>query len=414
MIRPIAISLSPNTSKIDTFLATKLIISPWKFFQEDSIKNLEQWFRYYFSVSYAIPFNSGRSALFGILKALQIQKGDEVILQSFTCVAVPNSIIAVGAKPIYVDINNSLTIDTTQLEQKITKKTKAILVQHTFGIPADLEKIMDIAKKHKLIVIEDAAHTIGGTYKDKKLGTFGDVGFFSFGRDKAFSSVFGGMAITNNKELGKKLRAFQQRQKYPSFFWTLQQLLHPILFSLILPLYNILSLGKIILVIFQKLTLLSFPVFPEEKEGILDIKFVQKLSNPLAQLALFQLKRLEQFNTRRKEITSRYIKELQKSHVEILYKDSTPFLRFPITVNKRDEFISYFKKRGIYLGKWYSEIIDPKGVDFKKIFYSVGSCPRAEYIAKHIVNLPCYPVMKDLDVKKIIDLTKTHDQDNRN
>lgn len=421
MKRPIAISLSPNTTFSDVLLSLKLLFSPWKFFADDGVKNIERWFRYYFDISFAISFNSGRSAFFAVLKVLQIRFGDEVILQSFTCVAVPNSIIALGAKPVYVDIDNSLTMDTTDLERKITKKTKAILVQHTFGIPANLTEIMSIAKRHNLYIIEDAAHTIGGTYKNlprskagKKIGTLGDVGFFSFGRDKAFSSIFGGMAITNNKELGQKLRTIQQRQKYPSFLWTVQQLLHPILFSLILPFYNFLSVGKIMIVIFQKLRLLSLPVFSEEKNGKFDIVFVQKLSNPLAQLAFFQLKRLLEYNNRREEIANIYIKKLSKSNLEMLYKNSIPFLRFPIMVKKRDEFISFFRKNGVYVGKWYSEVIDPKGVDVKNISYQMGSCPHAEYIAKHIVNLPTYPIMRDDEVEKVVDLVKKYDQDHRN
>lgn len=414
MIRPIAISLSPNTSAQDVLQTIRLFFSPWNFFQEDGVRNLEQWFRYYFKISYAIGFNSARSSLFAILRILQIKPGDEIILQSFTCVAVPASIIAAEGKPVYVDINNNLTIDIADLERKITKKTKAILVQHTFGIPADLTKIMGIAKKHKLYVIEDVAHTIGATYKDKKLGTIGDFGFFSFGRDKAFSSVFGGMAITNNKELGRKLRTFQQRLQKPSFFWTLQQLFHPIAFFIIMPLYNFLSTGKIILIVLQKLHLLSFPVFPEEKKGKLDPKFIQKLPNPLAHLALFQLKKIAQFNKKREEIGKKYIEDFNKLPVDVVYKTNIPFLRFPILVKRRDEFVDFFKEKGIYIGKWYSEIIDPKGVDFKKIYYRIGSCPNAEYIAKHIVNLPTYPTMSDSDIEKVIEVLKQYDRNNRN
>lgn len=104
---------------------------------------LEQWFRQYFSVSSAISFVSGRGALFIILQALGVNKDDEVIIQSFTCAVVPNAIIARGAKPIYVDINLSLTMDPDKLEKEITK-TKAIIVQHTFGIPSDIEKLSQL------------------------------------------------------------------------------------------------------------------------------------------------------------------------------------------------------------------------------------------------------------------------------
>lgn len=407
MIRPLAISLAPNLEGKDAVLALRLLFSPWAFFNGKHIKLLEQWFRQCFSVSHAITFNSGRGALVTILKSLGIGNGDEVVLQAFTCVAVPNAIITTGAKPVYVDINNSLTIDTKDLEEKITKKTKAIIVQYTFGIPANLRDVKKIAKKYKLFLIEDCAHAI-------TLGTVGDAAFFSFGRDKAISSVFGGIAITNNEVLGKKLREFQRKLEYPSFFWIMQQLFHPILFFfLVLPLYNFFSLGKIFLVIFQKLHFLSLPVSSAEKQGKNESVLVKKLPNALACLALFQLKRIKEFNQKREAIPKMYIEELRQSFFTMPCKKTIPFLRFPVLVDKRDQLLNFLRRHGVYLGKWYSEVIDPKGVDFKSIFYQRGSCPKAEFFAKKIVNLPTYPTMTKLDVQKVIQLLKEYVQNRK-
>lgn len=408
MIRPIAISLSPNLENTDALQALKLLFSPLQFFNGDAIKSLEQWFRRYFSVSHAISFVSGRGSLVAILKANGIRKGDEVILQAFTCVAVPNSVIAVNATPIYVDITDSLNINPIDLENKITKKTKAIIVQHTFGIPADMKEIVSIAKKHNILVIEDCAHTIGAILNGKKLGTIGDVGFFSFGRDKAFSSVFGGVAITNNEIIGKNIRQLQRQQNYPNFFWIAKQLFHPISFFIILPLYNLLSIGKIILVVFQKLHLLSFPVLKEEKIGKMPAVFLKKLPNALASLALFQLNRISEFNKEREKNTELYINEFTKIKYNLLYKQKIPLLRFPLLVENRDKLLLEFKKNKIYLGKWYSEIVDPKGVDFEKINYKRGSCPNAEYVSSKIINLPTYPLLKESDAHKIIEIFKNH------
>lgn len=407
MMRPIAVSLSPNLEAKDASFALELLFSPWKFFRGDCVRLLEQWFRQCFSVSSAVAFNSGRGALFGILKALHIGVGDEVLLQAFTCVAVPNVVIATGAKPVYVDINDSLTIDVKDLEEKITKKTKAIIVQHTFGIPAKLEKIKKIAKKHKLFLVEDCAHAI-------TLGTVGDAAFFSFGRDKAVSSVFGGIAITNNQVLGKKLREFQRKLEHPSFFWIMQQLFHPVaFFFLILPLYNFFSLGKISLVIFQKLHFLSLPVSSAEKQGKNESILIKKLPNALACLALLQLKRIKEFNQKRETISKMYMEELKQPPFIVSYTKPIPFLRFPVLVDKRDQLLNFLKQRGVYLGKWYSEVIDPKGVDFNSIFYQRGSCPKAEFFAKKIINLPTYPTMTKSDVKKVIGLLKEYAQNRK-
>lgn len=404
MEKPIAISLSPNTENEDIFLALKLLFSPWRYFGTDGIESLEKWFKEYFKTSFAVSFNSGRAALYAILNVLKIKKGDEVIIQSFTCVALPNAIIAAGAKPIYVDIKNDLTINLDDLKKKITKKTKAIIVQHTFGIPADITKIVKIGKSKKITIIEDCAHVIGETYKSRKIGIFGKAAFFSFGRDKAFSSVSGGMVITNDQRLGDKLTLFQKELDNPSFFWALQQLFHPIAFYFILPLYNFFSSGKIILVFLQKLHLLSFPVSQKEKEGAKQSFMIKKFSNSLAYLILSQLKKIEKYNQKRKEIGDFYIQNLKGISLIVPYKKSIPFLRFPILIENRDAVMDFFKKQKIYLGKWYSEIVDPKGVILERVFYRKGSCPRAEFIAEKIINLPCYPTMKFLEAEKIISL----------
>lgn len=412
MRRPIAISLSPNLEGQDVWLAIKLILSPLQFFGGSGIKLLEQWFRQYFGVSYAVSFASGRGALYAILKSMGIKAGDEVLLQSFTCVAVPNAVIATGAKPIYVDIDSTLVMDIDDLEKKISKKTKAVIVQHNFGIPSRIVEIIQIAKKRKLVVIEDCAHTIGGVLGDKKLGKFGDAAFFSFGRDKAFSTVFGGMAITNNKIRGSALRQFQRRQEYPGFFWTIQQLLHPIAFAIILPLYDTLFLGKILLVVFQKFQLLGFPVLKEEKEGKTLPIFIKKLPNVLALLAIMQLKRIDKFNAHRMAMVDLYLRELRWFYLP--FAKSAPLLRFPLIVDRREEMISFLRKRSIYVGKWYSEIIDPKGVDFRKIFYQRGSCPNAELIAKKIINLPTYPTLTLKEAKKVVAAVKDYAKYSKN
>lgn len=414
MKRPIALALSPNTEDEDVFLAFKLFFSPWEYFNNKGIELLEDWFRKYFKVSFAISFNSGRAALYAILNILKIKKEDEIIIQAFTCVALPNAIITMGAKPIYVDIKDDLTINLDDLKKKITKKTKAVIVQHTFGIPVDITEIVKIAKPKKITIIEDCAHIIGGIYKSKKIGTFGEAAFFSFGRDKAFSSVFGGMVITNDQRLGNKLSLFQKELNNPSFFWVLQQLFHPIAFYFILSLYNSFSLGKIILVCLQRLHFLSLPISQAEKEGKKQSFMVNKFPNALAYLILLQLKKIEKYNQKRKEIAKLYLNELKGLSLIVPYKKVIHFLRFPIFIEDREEVIDFFKKQKIYLGRWYCEIIDPKGVLLENFFYKKNSCLRAENVAKKIINLPCYPTMRFLEAKKIINLLKKYVEDRRN
>ncbi len=406
MKKTIAISLSPNTNIKDILAAFVLLFSPHLYKKGDSIRLLEQWFRQFFMTSFVILFSSGRCALFSILKGLDIGKGDSVLLQSFTCVAVPNAVLALGAMPIYVDINDSLTMDHLDLERKITSTAKAIIVQHTFGIPSNMQKIIKVARVHKLPIIEDCAHSLGVNYMGKKLGTIGIASFFSFGRDKTFSSVFGGVAMTNNKSLGKKIRAIQKGLAYPHTSWIIQQLFHPIAFFFILPFYDFFYLGKIMLVIFQKLKLLSFPVTKEERLGKIAETFVKKFPNALASLALIQLKRHREIIGKRMRFAKMYIQEFRNMGFSLPFGEANSLLRFPLFVERREDFINFFKRNNIYLGTWYSETIDPNGTDYAAIFYQRGSCPRAEYLARKIVNFPTHPKMSEKDVKRIIDLTK--------
>lgn len=408
MYRPIALSLSPNTQKEDVFLALRLFFTPWRYKNGGAVKQVEQWFRNYFDSSYAVSFASGRASLIVILRALEVGEGDEVILQAFTCVAVPNAIISTNAMPIYADITDALTMDPLLLEKKISKKTKAIIVQHTFGIPSNMDTILSLAKKHNIPVIEDVAHSIGGTYHGKKLGTFGIASFFSFGRDKAFSSVFGGIAMTDDEELGKKIRAFQKNLKDPSFFWVAQQLLHPILFSFILPLYDFFSIGKVFLVIFQKLQLLSFPVTRIEKGGVTDPQFVKKFPNALATLLLFQLKRLQAYNDRRTAIVKQYIDIFQNKKEKMPCHEPTPLLRFPLAVDDPTALKLLLRRYTIYSGNWYASVVDPKTTAYEAIHYTFGMCPNAEKIAAHIINLPTYPIMTENDVKKVVTVLKNY------
>jgi len=406
MKRPIALGLSPNTEPEDVQSALKMLFTPWNYKKGKAIEQLEHWFCNYFGTSHAISFNNGRGALYAVLSALDIGREDEVILQAFTCVVVPDAILALGARPVYADITRSLTIDPTEVEKKITKKTRAILVQHTFGIPTDMESIMEIAKKYKLFVIEDAAHTIGGEYKKKKLGTIGTAGIFSFGRDKAFSSVFGGVAITRDNALGKKIRVFQRQRGYPSGSWIMQQLFHPVAFSVILPLYDFFALGKILLVGLQKMKLLSFPVSSAEKRGKFSPLSIKRFPNALAVLALEQVQKLHRYNQRRKEVAKYYLDKAEEFGLDLAYKKDIPYLRFPIFMKHPTTAREYFRKSGMYLGDWYAHVIDPRDSNFSAVGYIRGSCPRAEEAARAIVNLPTYPLMTEEDAHAVVDVLR--------
>lgn len=166
----------------------------------------------YIGVKHAIAVSSGTAALHLALAALDIQPGDEVIMPTFTMIACANAAKYLGAKPVLVD-SESLTwnIDPSRIEEKITGKTKAIMVVHTYGHPADMDPIMEIAKKHGLYVVEDAAEAHGAEYKGRKVGGIGDIGCFSFYANKIITTGEGGALVTNNDEIAEKIRKLRDQ-----------------------------------------------------------------------------------------------------------------------------------------------------------------------------------------------------------
>jgi len=151
-----------------------------------------------FDVTHSLTVNSGTSALICSLAALEVGPGDEVIVPGYTWVASALAPLAVGAVPVIADINESLTIDPEDIERRITKYTRAIIPVHMINRPCDMDSIMKIAKKHKLLVCEDACQSVGVSYKGRRLGTIGDAGTYSFNQFKNITCGEGGALVTNN------------------------------------------------------------------------------------------------------------------------------------------------------------------------------------------------------------------------
>ena len=419
MCKPISISLSPNTEKDDVCLAFKLKFQPWRWKNGKETEKLESEFKQYLGVEYASSFNSGRSALLAILDSLELEKDSEILLQAFTCNASSNPVIWAGLKPIYVDCNeDTFNIDTEDLKRKISSKSRVVMVQHTFGLPAEMDEIVKICQENNLILIEDCAHSLGAKYNGKKVGTFGKAAFFSFSRDKVISSVYGGMVITNDDDLIKKVTDFQEKIGHPSYCWILQQLIHPILLSwLILPTYR--YFGKYLFVLFQELNILSKAVHWKEKIGEKPNYFPKRLPNALALLASNQFKKLEKFNLHRKEIAKFYAGKLGREGLA----SSHIYLRYTVKNPKAHAIIKAAWKNNLLIGDWYTTPIAPEysklekikyrkktSSDIKKLEelqYRLGSCPKAEKLAKETLNLPTHINISKKEAQRIIVFLKT-------
>lgn len=413
--KPISISLSPNVQKDDLHLALKLSFQPRRWKKGKEIKEFETQFKNYLGVKYAVSFNSGRSSLFAIFKALNLPEGSDILLQAFTCNAVPNPILWAKLNPIYVDCGNDFNIDIEDLKQEIRRRQTSsesaniLVIQHTFGLPTNMDEIMKIAKEHNLIVIEDCAHSLGAEYCGRKVGTFGDAAFFSFSRDKVISCVYGGMAVTNNDKIGRKLEQLQKEFGMPSSYWIKQQLSHPILlYYIILPIYYFLDLGKIFLILSQWLHFLSKAVSWQEKRGLKPQYFPKALPNTLAIMAQNQFNKLDKFNLHRKKLAQFYFNELRDTKF-IMPPNDGIFLRFAVQHPKAHEIIyEAWHKQNMLLGDWYTAPIAPDDTQIDQIKYVAGSCHNAEKLAKQTLNLPTHINISMEDAKKIVNFLKKH------
>jgi len=178
--------------------------------QGPKVAEFEQLFAEYVGTRFALTTTSCTTALHLSLVALEIKEGDEVLVPSFTFVATANAVEYQKAKPVFVDIDiNTFNIDPEKIEEKITHKTKAIIPVHLFGLPAEMTKIMEIAKRYNLKVVEDSACAVGSLYHGKHVGRFGQTGCFSFHPRKAISTGEGGMVVTDNEELAEKIKALR-------------------------------------------------------------------------------------------------------------------------------------------------------------------------------------------------------------
>lgn len=404
--KPLFTGFMPNLEFRDVLRASSFFL-PWKWNKIQrgpAVAQVERELEKYFQVKSATTFDSGRSALYFALKALQIQKGDGVLVQAYTCGVVSNAIIWSGGTPQYVDIRPDCTMNPEDLKKKITPQSKVLLIQHTFGIPAQMESLLQIAREHNLMVIEDCAHVIGGKYKGKLLGTFGDMGMLSFGSDKALSCGRGGALITNNPELAENIQELQSELTLPPLIKTLQQLITFKIFYFTKPLYNF-EVGKWILAFGKKVHLLSRIIEQQEKQGQ-NLPFYPSIfPNSLAYILLRQLKRLEFFNAERLKWTEKY-----KEHFPglSLPEKEVFLLRFPLFVARPHHVHQAAKKEGILFGDWYNSPIAPKDMRQDKMQYVSGSCPMAEKLASQSINLPIHFRITQKQFERIVKIIRTY------
>lgn len=405
--KPIFTGFAPNLKIRDVFTAVGFLSLPWRWKKlrvGESVEKVEEWLKNYFQTKYTFTFDSGRTALHYALKALGAGHDSEVLVQSYTCVVVINAIKWTGAKPVYIDIDNNFCIDHTDLRRKITQKTKILIIQHTFGRPANLDKLLEIAREYNLKVIEDCAHSLGVKHNGQLTGTFGDIGMFSFGSDKNVSCVRGGALITNDDDLAKKIADFRSRLPLARRVKVIQHLWHYPAFVKGKLLYN-LGLGKLLLAVAKKINLINKIIYPPEKEGRQVLFYPSLLPNALAEILLNQLKHITQTTEHRQMIAKIYDSEIINSEIKKPeWSDESVWLRYTLLVKEPQKLHALAKKQGIILGNWYDCPVAPKDIDLSATDYILGSCPNDEKLSQMSINLPTDPCVTEKDARRIIQL----------
>jgi dTDP-4-amino-4,6-dideoxygalactose transaminase len=371
---------------------------------EEAKNEVLEILKFYFPQGEIFFFNSARGALSFLLtqtyadythtnadKNLSLlEHTSEVITQAFSCLVVPNAIKFSGYKPIYVDIDETYNLDIEDLKRKINEKTKAIIIQNTFGIPAKIDEILEIAHQNNILVIENLTHSLGAKYKGKYLGNFGDFALLSFNRNKVISSIIGCALVVNNKNFLEKIK-----QNYESLPELSQKEIQKIIFTgkvLYQAKKNYNFLTKIYLKFLRKSGKTVEMISLIEKQGKKPENYLFKFPEILFPLLLNQFKKLEKFNEKRKEIANIYLEKFPLN-----FEGEPIFLRFPILIENRDFVLEKFKKENIYLGDWYRCVLDPCS-DLKIFYYEIGSCPKAEEITKKIINLPTLIEKKEAEL----------------
>ena len=184
------------------------------------LEEFEQAFAELHAMPHAIAVSSGTAALHLAIRALNLGPGDEVIIPSFTFIAVANAVVYERATPVFVDIDLvTLNIGTTCVEAAITPRTRAIIVVHTFGVPAEMDALMALAQRHNLAVVEDTCEAVGATFNHQLVGTFGHISAFAFYPNKQITTGEGGMILTRDAQLASRMRALRNQGRYPSSDW---------------------------------------------------------------------------------------------------------------------------------------------------------------------------------------------------
>jgi len=355
----------------DYFEVIKVLKSPF-LTQGPKVKEIEEAICDYTGAKYCVAVANGTAALHLCMLALEIKNSDEVITSPITFLASSNCVLYTGGTPKFADINEKTAcIDVNEIEKNITNKTKGIIPVHFAGISCDMEKIKGIADKHNLFIVEDAAHAIGTEYKGNKIGSckYSDMTIFSFHPVKTITTGEGGAITTNNKELYEKLLMLRSHGTVKGEHWK----------------YEMHVLG-----------------------------YNYRITDIQAALGVSQIKKLDKFKAKRRELFNLYKKEFAGDDRFLLleepdYSDACYHL-CPLLIDfdrvriNKEELFDKLKDKGLYLQVHYIPVHTQPY--YKNLGFNEGNYPKAEEYYKKTLSLPLYADLNYSDVKHIVKIIK--------
>lgn len=349
--------------------AVESVVRSGKFWAEgNQIREFEERLAAYIGRRYCLVFNSGTSAMHALLAAYEIKQGDEVIVPSFTFISTANAPLFVGARPVFADIETeTFGLDPKDAEKKITKKTRAIIPVHFGGCPCRIDELKKIAKKHRLILIEDAAESLGAKLNGKMTGSFGEAAMLSFCQNKIIATGEGGAAVTDSRKVYEKMKLFRSHGRLETQNY----------FSSVEP-FDYITLG-----------------------------YNFRMSSLIAALGIAQLKKISKL-IRMRKASAVYLSKKIKNELPQLKPFIAPdgfsnvYQLYPVMVSEnRDGLMRYLANAGIMTKVYFSPA--HQTYFYRKMMPGLRGLAVTEKISRQALALPFYPGIKVKEMDYIVE-----------